>query len=87
MIRRHDGWLAAKVGEELVMMNAENGCYLGLNAVGARVWDLLETPGELDALCEKLMQEYEVAPAVCHAEIEAFIVELVKNGAASIVSR
>lgn len=83
IVRRRDDWLVAKIGEDLVMMSMTNGRYIGLNEVGARVWDLIETSCDLDALCARLETEYEVAPAVCRAEIEAFISELVANGAAS----
>jgi len=86
-LRRHDDWLAAKVGDELVMMSATTGRYLGLNDVGARVWDLLETPCDVDALCARLEQEYEVAPEVCRAEIDAFVTELIAHGAASFDQR
>ena len=41
MVRRKDGWLSAKVGDELVMMSAEKGNYIGLSDVGARIWELL----------------------------------------------
>ena len=86
-IRRVDDWLAAKIGEELVMMNVKNGGYIGLNEVGARIWDLLETPRDFDALCAQLECEYEVEPAVCRAEVEAFVAELARHGAASIDPR
>ena len=38
MIHRDGDWLAAKVGDELVMMSATKGNYIGLSAVGARIW-------------------------------------------------
>jgi hypothetical protein len=52
MVRRQSDWLTAKVGDELVMMSAENGTYVGLTEVGAYIWELLETPQEVDALCD-----------------------------------
>ena len=53
-VRRQGEWLSAKVGDELVMMSAETGDYLGLSEVGARIWELLETPQDAGALCGKL---------------------------------
>jgi hypothetical protein len=84
---RKGDWLAAKIGEDLVMMSVASGSYLGLNDVGARIWDLLESPCDIDMLCLRLEAEYDVAPAVCRAEIEAFVAELVRHGAASIDPR
>ncbi len=46
MVRKQGDWLAAKVGDELVMMSAEKGNYIGLSEVGARIWELIETPQE-----------------------------------------
>ena len=51
IVKRQGDWLAAKVGEELVMMSAEKGNYIGLSEVGTRVWELIEAPQDLDAIC------------------------------------
>ena len=68
MVRKQGDWLAAKVGDELVMMSAEKGNYIGLSEVGARIWELIDTPQDLDAVCAHLQNEFEVAPEVCRAE-------------------
>jgi hypothetical protein len=80
-VRKQGDWLAAKVGDELVMMSAEKGNYIGLSEVGARIWELIETPQEVDAVCARLQEEYEVAPEICRNEVETFLNELVKHGA------
>jgi len=84
MIRRQGDWLSAKVGDELVMMSAEKGNYIGLSEVGARIWELIEAPSEVDAVCARLQQEYQVAPDTCRAEVESFLNELVKHGAIAL---
>ena len=56
MIQRRGDWLSAKVGDELVMMSAERGEFVGLSEVGTRVWELIETPQELETLCNKLQE-------------------------------
>lgn len=84
MVRREGDWLSAKVGDELVMMSAEKGNYIGLSEVGARVWEIIETPSEFDAVCAQLVQEYEVEPDICRAEMKAFLNELVKHGAIAL---
>ena len=60
VVRKQGDWLAAKVGDELVMMSAEKGNYIGLSEVGARIWELIETPQEVDAVCAQLQNEYDV---------------------------
>jgi len=84
MVRKQGDWLAAKVGDELVMMSAEKGNYIGLSEVGARIWELIEKPQEVDAVCAQLQQEYDVTPDACRAEVETFLSELVKHGAIAL---
>jgi Coenzyme PQQ synthesis protein D (PqqD) len=61
---------------------AEHGKYLGLNEVGRRVWELIETPRDVADVCRTLETEFDVAPEICRAEVETFLNELVENGAA-----
>ncbi len=72
------------MGDELVMMSAAKGNYIGLSEVGARIWELIATPQELDAVCARLQEEYDVTPEVCRAEVDTFLKELVKHGAIAL---
>ena len=84
IVRKQGDWLAAKVGEELVMMSAEKGNYIGLSEVGARIWELIETPRPVADVCRELRAEFEVTPEVCRAEVEDFLGELEKHGAIAL---
>jgi hypothetical protein len=84
IIKRQGDWLAAKVGDELVMMSAEKGNYIGLSEVGTRVWELIETPRDFDAVCSQLEAEFDVTPQVCRAEVTEFLNELAKHGAVTL---
>lgn len=84
VIQKQGDWLAAKVGDEIVMMSAEKGNYIGLNSVGARIWELIETPQNVDAVCERLTEEFDVAPDVCRAEVQDFLDVLVSHGAITL---
>ena len=84
MVRKQDDWLAAKVGDELVMMSAEQGNYIGLSDVGSRIWELIETPRNIDDVCAQLLNEFDVTPEICRAEVETFLNELVKHGAIAL---
>jgi hypothetical protein len=74
--RRADGLLAAAVGDELLMMSVALGKYFNLNPVGARIWELLETPHTVDGLVEALTAEYEVAPDIARREVDRFLQDL-----------
>ena len=84
MIHRDGDWLAAKVGDELVMMSAAKGNYIGLSAVGARIRELIETPRTVESLCATLIEEYDVDPATCRAEVDSFLATLGQHNAVRV---
>ena len=84
IVRKNGEWLAAHMGDELLMMSAEHGLYLGLSEVGARIWELIETPLSLDALCGRLEAEFEIDEPTCRAEVSAFLAELVRHKAVAL---
>jgi hypothetical protein len=81
LIERKGDWLSARVGDEIMMMSPEHGKYIGVNEVGARIWDLIEAPRDVAAVCEELQREFEVSPEVCKAEVDSFLAEMEKHGA------
>ena len=84
MIHRDGDWLAAKVGDELVMMSAAKGNYIGLSAVGARIWELIETPRTVESVYAALVEEYDVDPLTCRAEVDSFLAALGQHNAIRI---
>jgi hypothetical protein len=81
MVRKQGDWLIAKVGDEFVMMSREKVHHIGVTEVSARIWELIETPQQVDAVCAQLRKEYAIAPELCRAEVDAFLNELVEHGA------
>lgn len=81
MIERKGDWLSARVGDEIMMMSPEHGKYIGVNEVGARIWELIEAPRDVATVCEELQREFEVSPDVCKAEVDSFLAEMEKHGA------
>ncbi len=80
-ITKSTDWLCARAGDEVMMMSASQGTYIGLNAIGARIWDLLDTTQDTGILCDRLIEEFEVEEAQCRAEVEAFLAELEQHKA------
>jgi len=81
LIERKGDWLSARVGDEIMMMSPEHGKYIGVNEVGARIWELIEAPRDVATVCEELQREFEVSPEVCRAEVDSFLAEMEKHGA------
>ena len=81
MIRGPGEWICAEASGETVMMSVQTGAYVGLNAMGVRIWDLLAEPHELETLCAILVRDFEVTPEICRAETQAFLDTLIRQGA------
>ena len=84
MIERKGDWLSARVGDEIMMMSPEHGKYIGVNEVGARIWELIETPSEAATVYAELQREFDVSPEDCEAEVNSFLTEMEKHGAVSV---
>ncbi len=46
---------------EAVILHLGSGTYFGMNAVGTRIWQLIERHGRLDAVLDELCQEYDAS--------------------------
>ena len=66
---------SALVGES-VILNLKTGMYYSLNAVGASVWELLQTPHTVQDIYEAILDEYEVDPQQCRQEVSDLLQEL-----------
>lgn len=84
VFQRTEGLLAAEAGEELLMMSVDLGRYFNLNAVGARIWALLEKPLMVEAMLATLLAEYDVTPEVARQELETFLGALHERGLVTV---
>jgi hypothetical protein len=72
LIRRLDG--------ESVLLNLESERYFGLDGTGTRMLDLLTSMPSVDAAYEKLLEEFEVEPALLREHLNALLGRLLDNG-------
>ena len=70
---RSAGPITAAVEDELVVLEPARGSYFGLNAMGRRIWELVERPRPVGDLCIALQGEFAVDEATCRAEVLAFL--------------
>jgi hypothetical protein len=85
LISRREGWIAAWVDENLVMMHAESKFYLNLAGSGGRIWELLESPRSVSDLCETLGREFEIEPEAARPEVLAFLDQLLLRKAINVL--
>jgi hypothetical protein len=65
---------------EVVILNLENGVYYGLNAVGARIWQMLEEPRSVEQIHRFLLEEYDIDPHICETQLFALLHDLASSG-------
>lgn len=78
LLQRNPDMVAANLDGDLVMMNEKLGRYYGISGVGARAWELLETPASIDDLVHTICQEYEIDSETCQQDIIRFTQDLMK---------
>jgi hypothetical protein len=76
----HPSVLCRELSGETVLLNLESGVYYGLDTVGTRVWQLLLQGCTVDGICNTMIDEYDVAPDVLHADVVRLVGELRERG-------
>ena len=71
-----DRQVACEVGGEAVLLHLEQGVYYGLNAVGARVWQLVQHPCAIQSIVEKVTAEFDVGREQCLLDVRELIAAL-----------
>jgi len=69
--------VSSDLGEEVVILDLKQGVYYGLDAVGARIWDLIQEPKAVNEIRDVLLDEYEVEPERCERDLLTLLEELV----------
>jgi hypothetical protein len=76
--------ITREVDGELVMLDPRQSMYFALDSIGGRIWELLQQPQQVDALCRSLSEEFDAPVATCRADVLAFLAELVDADLVSI---
>ena len=76
--------MARTVGDETVILDLASGTYYGLDPVGARMWQLMTDGQTLAAICDTLLDEYEVTRETLEGDILRLTEELRAKGLVSL---
>lgn len=76
LIRANKDVVFCELSGELALLDLRSNTYYGLNKVGARVWEIIQEPCSFAQLCEAIVEQYDVDPARCHADVEALVRQL-----------
>lgn len=67
------GLTAADLGGEAVVLDAHSGRYFGLNELGVRIFDMVQSSTRVGSIVDQLLQEYEVERDRLRDDVIAFI--------------
>lgn len=65
---------------EAAILNLKNSVYYGLDPVGARIWNLIQTPTTVGAVRDAIVQEYDVDAERCERDLLDLLDKLASEG-------
>ncbi len=68
--------ISSDLGGEIVILNLKSGMYHGLNEVGSRIWNLIQTPKTVKDIKAAILAEYEVEAEQCDRDLLALLEDL-----------
>ncbi|KJE35843.1 hypothetical protein UF64_06945 [Thalassospira sp. HJ] len=84
LIKRTDSWIAARSGEETLMMQVQTGQYMSLNDTATAVWEALEKPAMFQDVVAAVVSEFEVSEEQAERDVETLLDGLIKNDVLSV---
>jgi Coenzyme PQQ synthesis protein D (PqqD) len=72
--------ISCELGGETVILDMQSGRYFALDAVGSRIWTWLETSRTLESVCQRVLEEYDVEPDTCRADVSKLLNQLIEHG-------
>lgn len=72
--------ITANLGGDSVVMHPGTEMYFTLDAVGARIWELLQTVTSVAAIRDAIVAEYDVEIDRCERDLLALLTDLQSHG-------
>ena len=79
VVQRNSDVIAAKAGEDVVMVHIENGQYYGVSEIAREIWQAIDRPKKVSDLIGDLVANYNVDRALCEKETLLFLNELLNE--------
>ena len=76
--------VSTDLGGEAIILGLKDGIYYGLEAVGARIWTLIQEPRTLGAVQDAILSDYDVDPESCERDVRALVGDLIDRGLAEV---
>jgi Coenzyme PQQ synthesis protein D (PqqD) len=75
-----EGQVSCDLVDEAAILDLKSGVYFALNAVGARIWKLIQEPKTVNEVRDALLEEYDVDLERCEQELVVLLQGLVAHG-------
>lgn len=72
--------MSQEVSGETVLLDLQSEGYFGLDEVGTRIWKLLQEEGDLKAVFDTMLVEYEVEAEQLEADLTQLMKKLEEAG-------
>jgi len=71
--------ISTELEGEAVILDTAASEYYGLNAVGTRIWTLLQEPKTLDEIVDVLLEEYSVDRDQCEEDVRKLLNQMMEK--------
>lgn len=80
VVRAVDSQVSSRLGDEVAILELDQGVYFGLNDTGRFLWNLMQTPVRVNEMHAALVEEYEVDADTAEKDLLRVLGELVDAG-------
>ena len=84
LVQRKAEILFTDLDDTVVMMDSDEGNYYELDAVGTRIWNLLDNERSVAEVCELLVREYDVTLEDCRQDVLKFLEQVAQLGVVEV---
>jgi hypothetical protein len=75
-VEKSENAISTEIDGELVALDVTRGVCYGLNRVGTRIWQLLDSPRSAREIADILVEEFDVPPEQCSKQTLDLLREL-----------
>lgn len=73
------GQVSRKLADEAAILKIVSGVFYGLDAIGATIWQMMQTPVQVSHIHERLLDEYDVDAHTCERDLLQLLRELARE--------
>jgi len=89
---RNESFVYRRIEDETILVPVKDnvgdmGSIYNLNEIGALIWEQLDGERNLEAVKDKILDEYDVSPQDAAADLKAFVTDLIEIEAVRLIKR